>query len=584
MAIDRWAAAFLAPLACWILLNGIDDLIIVIAWLFLSHKPNPASDPEFPAAERRMAIFVPLWREHRVIERMVAQNVGTLKYENYDIFIGAYPNDPPTLAAVAEARKRFPNVHLAEVPHDGPTSKADCLNWIYQRMLVFEEETGAHFEMVLTHDAEDVIHPDALTCINSYAGRYDMVQIPVLALPTPWWEFTHGVYCDEFAQFEILDMPVRQLLGGFIPSNGVGTAYSRRILERLAIAHGNRVFEPACLTEDYENGFRVEWLGGRQIFVRLGPPGSPILATREYFPRKFQAAVRQRTRWITGITLQSWELHGILETASHLYWFWRDRKGLVSHPVATLLNLLSVYALARGGLPVPPALRYAILFSTCLLGLHVAVRTACSARVYGWKFAASAPLRMIWGNVINGLATAKAIQTYCWARFRNRPLRWIKTEHMYPSRLALAEHRRPLEEILVASGYLDPADLQAALASKPRQMTLAAHLLKTGIIAEEKLYRAISLEQNLPAGKPDRVSPTVTRSFPAAVARRWHILPFQVVAGSLHIAGTEPPTEEMHEELRSFSSMEIRFQLVTPTDFDALAKEYLPELSSHEQE
>jgi adsorption protein B len=245
MAIDRWAAALLAPLIGWVLLNGLDDLILAVAWLFL---PSVKKQSNATIAERQMAIFVPLWKEHRVIERMVAQNVGALNYRNYHIFIGAYPNDAPTLAATAEVQKRFPNVHLARVPHHGPTSKADCLNWIYQRMLLFEEETGARFEMVLTHDAEDVIHPEALNCVNMHAEQYDMVQIPVLALPTPWWEFTHGVYCDDFAQIELFDMPVRQALGGFIPSNGVGTAFSRRILQRLAIAYGNRIFEPGCLT------------------------------------------------------------------------------------------------------------------------------------------------------------------------------------------------------------------------------------------------------------------------------------------------------------------------------------------------
>src|SRR5277367_590445 len=107
MAIDRWAAAILALLVCWILINGIDDLIIEIAWLFLPRVK--AGIPTVAQAQRRMAIFVPVWHEHRVIERMVAQNVGSLKYSNYDIFIGAYPNDAPTRAAIAEARNRFPN-------------------------------------------------------------------------------------------------------------------------------------------------------------------------------------------------------------------------------------------------------------------------------------------------------------------------------------------------------------------------------------------------------------------------------------------------------------------------------------------
>jgi adsorption protein B len=577
MAIDQWAAALLVPLTCWILLNGVDDLILEIAWMFLPReKPRLASI--LPVTERRMAIFVPLWKEHRVIERMVAQNVGSLKYRNYDMFIGAYPNDAPTLAAIEEARKRFPNVHLAKLPHDGPTSKADCLNWIYQRMLLFEEQTGARFEMVLTHDAEDVIHPDALSRINEYAAEYDMVQIPVLALPTPWWELTHGVYCDDFAQIELFDMPVRQALGGFVPSNGVGTAYSRRILQRLAIAYGNRIFEPTCLTEDYENGFRVNWMGGRQIFVNLAPPGAPLLATREYFPRRFRAAVRQRTRWVTGIALQSWELHGFWETMGQLYWFWRDRKNLIGNLVSPLANLLTVYGIARGGLPLNWLTAHAVVAILPLLALNTAVRTRCSARVYGWKFAACVPLRMLWVNWINGLATLAAIVTYLRAKAAGRPLRWLKTEHAYPNREALADHRRPLEDILVASGFLQQAVLDSALATKPPELSLPAHLLKSGLVAEGDLYEAIGLEQNLPTGKPDGVSAQVTRSFPAEVSRRWQVLPFKVVAGALHVAGSEPPTDEMHQELRTFSSMEIRFQLVTPTELGELTKEYLPEV------
>lgn len=99
------------------------------------------------------------------------------------------------------------------------------------------------------------------------------------------------------------------------------------------------------------------------------------------------------------------------------------------------------------------------------------------------------------------------------------------------------------------------------------------------MIEERDLYEAISLEQNLPMGRPEGVSAPVTRSFPAEVSRRWQVLPFKVVAGSLHVAASEPPTDEMHRELSTFSSMEIRFQLVTPTEYKELTEEYLPELT-----
>ncbi len=91
----------------------------------------------------------------------------------------------------------------------------------------------------------------------------------MLALPTPFLAFTHGVYCDEFAEYHTRDMAVRPLSGGFVPSSGVGTGYRRDALEKLARAAANRIFEPEALTEDYENGLRLFRLGCSQTFVPL---------------------------------------------------------------------------------------------------------------------------------------------------------------------------------------------------------------------------------------------------------------------------------------------------------------------------
>src|SRR4029077_19737631 len=132
----------------------------------------------------------------------------------------------------------------------------------------------------------------------------------VLPLPMPFCDFVHGIYCDEFAEWQIKDMRARQLMGSFVPSNGVGTGFTRQALEKLATAEHNLIFEPACLTEDYENGLRLHKLGCAQVFVPLARTGESMLATREFFPRSMRSAIRQRTRWITGIALQSWERHG----------------------------------------------------------------------------------------------------------------------------------------------------------------------------------------------------------------------------------------------------------------------------------
>jgi len=589
MVIDHWVAALLVPLAFWVLINGLDDFFIDVAALagHIRHRAPAESDLD-SAPQRRMAIFVACWHEHKVIRKMIENNAEKLNYGPVDFFVGVYPNDAPTLAAAREALKDHPNVHLSICPHDGPTSKADCLNWIYQRMLLREDETGDRFDMILTHDSEDIIDPDALRWINYYAQWNDMVQIPVLALPKQLKYLTYGVYCDEFTEYQYKDMMARQTLGGFIPSNGVGTGFSRKALEMLAAAHSNRIFEPGCLTEDYENGFRVRKLGLPQQFIPIHIRNGRPIATREYFPHEFGLAVRQRSRWVTGINLQSWEFHGFRETLDHLYWFWRDRKGLVGNLVTPLTNIVFVYGAITWSWAVAhhapwglareaSSIERAGLAGLTLQAMHTILRMGLASRIYGPAFAALVPLRVLIANWINCFATSRAIWSYTKCKLGGKPLRWVKTEHAYPNRAALMSNRKSLREILVGSQWLTQEELAEALASKPENRRLGEHLITLGLLSEEELYTALSLQNNLPLGKPEpeEVSKPITRSLPAAIARKWKVLPFRIAAGELYVAGSELPDEAMHTELRRFSSLEIRFHLVTPADYDELANQYL---------
>ena len=594
---DHWVAALLAPLAFWVLINGLDDLVIdiagLISWVLrtYSHHSGACAPTEAQldaAPPLLMAIFVALWKEHKVIQRMIDNNVTKLNYPRFEFFVGAYPNDSLTIAAVRETMKRHPNVHLALIQHDGPTSKADNLNWIYQRMLLHEQEHSVRFEMILTHDAEDLMDPDGLRWINYYAQSNDMVQIPVLALQTPFRQLSHGVYCDEFAEFQFKDMPARQLLGGFIPSNGVGTGFSRRALEMLAEKYSNRIFEPACMTEDYENGFRIKRLGLPQKFIPVQfRQGRPI-ATREFFPLTFRKAVLQRTRWIMGITLQSWEYHSARETLHNLYWFWRDRKAVIGNLITPLANIFFVFGLStwmwsrashHEWLFARELSRFHTIYTTGLSiqALQTIIRAGCTAKIYGWRFACGVPIRVLVANAINCAATARAIWIYTSARIHHRPLRWMKTEHAYPNRGALATERKRLRDVLIGSQWITAAQLETALASRPPGRRLGEHLRLLGLITERDLYAALSLQNNLPLGKPkpEAVSLPVTRSIPAVVARRLHVLPFRIAGGELYIAGSELPGESMHTHIRHFSSLEIRFHLVTPTEFEELAEAYL---------
>jgi bacteriophage N4 adsorption protein B len=586
-SLDHAVLWMLTPLAIAILISGLDDLLIDAAWASSwirgKWKPSARMFPPGPrqlesAPQRSIAILVPLWHEQDVIARMLEHNLASIRYSGYHFFAGAYPNDDLTQRAVSGVAERFPNVHLALCPHDGPTSKADCLNWIYQRLILYEEHTGQRFDIIVTHDAEDLIHPEELHWINYYAARFDFIQTPVLALRTPFFALTHGVYCDEFAEYHTRDMAVRPQLGGFVPSSGVGTGYRRDALDKLARSAANKIFEPEALTEDYENGLRLFRLGCSQTFVPLVHPHGTkdFVATREFFPQHWTAAMRQRTRWIMGIALQTWERYGWKGKPGEVYWLWRDRKGLLANPLSLLANLIFVYGLATAiwqrTTPLSVELCWATFSIQCV---RMAVRMACVARVYGVLFSLGVPVRAVYANALNAAATFNAVGRYGIARARKRPLKWLKTDHAYPNRAALLSHKRKLGEILLSSGCLSARSLKTALETQPPGVLLGEHLMGREQLSEDSLYQALSFQQGLPLEQIDaeRVPKHIARALPDHVIREWGVLPFRVVEGSLLLASAKLPTAEMSASLLSFTALEIRFHLVTPTRFeDLLAK------------
>src|SRR5579862_7457946 len=109
LAIDQAVLWLLAPLAIAILISGLDDLAIDVAWAlgWIRGKFRPAADlfPPGPrqlesAPIRRIAILLPLWHEHEVIGRMIEHNLATIRYPDYHIFAGTYPNDLQTQEAI----------------------------------------------------------------------------------------------------------------------------------------------------------------------------------------------------------------------------------------------------------------------------------------------------------------------------------------------------------------------------------------------------------------------------------------------------------------------------------------------------
>jgi adsorption protein B len=582
----------LGCLATALVLSGADDLVpsLICLWHKLRYGrlsgSRPAKDSSAktkPIPERRIAIFVPCWKESAVIGNMVRHNLAAVRYRNYDFFLGVYPNDQATVAVVRQLVVAFSNVHMAECPHPGPTSKADCLNWVYRRMESYETERGFRFDTVVLHDAEDLIHPEALSVINRERVLNAMVQVPVLPLPTPLSDLTHGVYCDDFAEYQIVDMRARQLCRSFIPSNGVGTGFARHLLEQLGRERGGLVFDPASLTEDYEIGVYIYHAGYSQVFAPLRKGANDYIATREYFPRRVHSAIRQRTRWVTGIGLQSWARDGWRGSLLCKYWFWRDRKGLLANPVSLLTNMLFVAGLAdwlQASLQHRPWL-FAVanphVVALCWLTsamqcVRLSMRMFYTGKLYGPVFALGAPVRQFHANYINCMASLRAVWQYAQARRNNRPLAWAKTEHAYPVNANLQPLSRDLAEILVAGGYVQD-DVMARLQDEIRSDQFLADLLvRRGLLAEEDALKAISSKAGVPSRQlhSTDINSKIQHVLPLHLRKQFGIIPFRIEAGKLLIAGTRVPGPELYEMAQRFTRLPIEFHLLSNSNYREL--------------
>ena len=264
-----------------------------------------------------------------------------LDYDDYRIFVGHYRNDPATAAAIASVAD--PRVEPVQVEADGPTTKADCLNHLYDALIATRSQTGASAKAIVLHDAEDVVHPLELRIFDGLIDRAAVIQLPVLPLIDPHSRWVSGHYCDEFAEAHIKELVVREAVGAAIPLAGVGCAIARKPLAQLAAMQDGKPFAGRSMTEDYEVGLRLGALGLKTMFVRIpAQPGEPgVVASRGHFPATLGEAVRQKARWLGGIALSGWDRLGWSGGLGERWMRMRDRRG----PLAALL-LLAAYAAA----------------------------------------------------------------------------------------------------------------------------------------------------------------------------------------------------------------------------------------------
>ncbi|MDO5625375.1 MAG: cyclic di-3',5'-guanylate-activated glycosyltransferase NrfB [Pseudomonadota bacterium] len=565
--------------AAVILISGLDDLFIDITywvrrvWRALTvYSRHKRMDPHALHAieEKPLAIMVPAWQEHGVIGRMAELAATTLDYENYHIFVGTYPNDPQTHADVEQVRTRFPNVHNVVCARPGPTSKADCLNNVLDAMLQFEQRSGVQFAGFILHDSEDVLSPMELRLFNYLIDRKDLIQLPVYPLERPLREFTGGHYLDEFAELHAKDIVVREALVGQVPSAGVGTCFSRRAITALLEQGDGIAFDTQSLTEDYDIGFRLKQLGMREIFVRFPvPPANAapntlarrgrsareasVISVREYFPNTLSAAVRQKSRWITGIVIQGFRTLRWTKSAPLNYFLWRDRKGAITNFASFLATLIALQLIAIWVYQqlVPDSYRFlsifegdwwlaALLVANLFLMLNrIVQRIYFVTSYYGIVQGLVAVPRLVWGNLVNFLANWRAVSQALRAKDIRR-MAWVKTDHEFPLLGEAPRQRRPLGHVLVEQGALTEAQLAAALQNPMRGLRLGSALVHQGVIDHTQLATAVADQAGVPC--ESLVQPITDEALiaqlPAHMALRYGVVPLREEGGAL-VLGSE---------------------------------------------
>jgi adsorption protein B len=236
-------------------------------------------------------------------------------------------------------------------------------------------------------------------------------------------------------------MIVRNALGATIPSAGVGTCMTRRLIEHFVRTRGN-VLMTGCVTEDYILGIEAKRAGFKAAFAAVSADerrGLDYIATREFFPKSLAASIKQKTRWVYGINFEATHKLGWAGDVWDRYFFVRDRKGVVTNflpPVSLIFLVLLLFGgvdLSAAAPEVQDLISLSVSLNIGFLVLRYLVRVGACHRVYGVWDPLGIALRWPVSLYVNMAAVWRAWKTYLGeSAFATRPIVWSKTAHEIP--------------------------------------------------------------------------------------------------------------------------------------------------------
>lgn len=545
-------------LVIFFILSGLDDVIWDLSSLFIrkNSKDLQLNMEDLDALPPKMiAVMLAAWDEESVLEEVIDNVIQSQMYPQsmYHIFLGVYPNDLPTVRIAKKLEKKYPNVHCVINYKEGPTSKAQNLNYVIKQIKAFEKENNYEFASFTIHDSEDVVHPYELKVTNYLIEKYPALQFPVFPLirkPTIrnyFKDITTNTYVDEFAENHYITMRNRHESGAFVPSAGTGFSLSREVIELL----GEDVLPEKSLTEDYRLSLTLYEQGIQMYYVlerikRVNWESEVVwdyIATRSIFPNTFKAAVKQKTRWTLGITMQSYRFRDLFKSEMPFvgkYSLYRDQKAKVSNMLAgigypvVIYFLISLFTPLEAIYPYFSVSWYLSLVVTFMMLERQIVRGIALYNVYGFRssffgvlFPPFLPFRIIWGNIINFTSTFRAYIQYFQKTKEEKQatentdltildekelvdkaeiisalpdeekkFNWSKTEHDFLDKEVLERFHRKLGDILIVKGFIDVYDLKKSLKNKSYTDKLGEFLERQEMITNTQLVESLAALEN----------------------------------------------------------------------------------------
>ena len=251
--------------------------------------PSPAplrDDRQLPA----YSLIIALYREARVVPQLVAA-IEALDYpkEKLQVLLVIEPDDPATAFALA-CHARHPCFEVITAPDIAPRTKPKALN------VALPFARGAY---VGVFDAEDIPEPDQLrhacAVFASRGGaRIGCVQarLAIDNMEDGW--ITRQFAAEYASHFDVL-LPMLGACRLPFPLGGTSNHFRRAALD----AAGG--WDPFNVTEDADLGIRLARHGWQAAVIAS--------TTDEEAPRRWQAWLRQRTRWYKG-WMQTLLVHG----------------------------------------------------------------------------------------------------------------------------------------------------------------------------------------------------------------------------------------------------------------------------------